>query len=111
MNLENFPVFEEDFFSPVNLAESHESFQKIRELGDVVWMPCINMFVAGRYDDIAIALRAPEQLISGEGVAVNPEANDAGAGGTLTTDGADHQRLKTIQQKPLRPVVLKDIKG
>jgi cytochrome P450 len=110
MNQENFPVFEDDFFTPANLADSHPSFQKIRELGDVVWMPCINMFVAGRYDDIALALRAPEQLISGEGVAVNPEVND-GVGGTITTDGADHQRLKTIQVKPLRPAVLNDIKN
>ena len=50
---ESWPIFEEDLFSDESLANSQANFKKLRELGEAVWVPSIDMFVVARYDDVA----------------------------------------------------------
>ena len=105
-----FPIFAEDPFSIENLANSRTYFNYLRDLGDVVWVPAINMFVAARYRDVVAALRAPEVFISGEGVALNELSNEQSAStSTITSDGDLHRRFKSVEIRPLRPIELRNL--
>jgi cytochrome P450 len=101
-----FPIDEDDFFTDATLADSSPTFRRWRDLGEAVWSPCVDMFVVARFDDVVRCLRAPDQLISGEGVALNPMLNGEGNRGTISTissDGDRHKRLKKFEMKPLSP--------
>lgn len=111
---ESWPVFEEDLFSDESLANSQANFKKLRELGEAVWVPSIDMFVIARYDAVAAALRASDKLISGWGVSINEmqftPPGDSSQVSTITSDGDLHRRIRRVEMKPLMPASLKAIR-
>ena len=103
------PRFEGDLFAADSLADSRATFRMLRDLGDAVWVPALELYAVARYDDVVKALRASDLLLSGEGVAVNSQLNGANSRtnpATITSDGDQHRRLKRIEMKPLQPAVL-----
>jgi len=109
---QGFAIYSDEIFTDENLADSRPLFRTFRDLGDVVWVPSIDMFVVARYDDIVTALRAPDKLISGEGVTINEELNAQAAMVTtcLLADGDRHRALKNLAMKPFRPSALGELK-
>jgi cytochrome P450 len=99
-------IDEDDFFVDETLADSVSTFRRWRDLGDAVWSPQLDMYIVARFDDVVRGLRSPEQLISGEGVTLNPMLNGDGSKATISTisaDGDRHKRLKKFEMKPLSP--------
>lgn len=109
-HMAEFPSFTEDMFDEAVLVDSTTAFRKIRDMGDAVWSPSLEMFIVGRFDDVQKGLRAHDALISGKGVTVNaamrtnPDQMDPV--GVLTMDGEEHARHKRLLMKPLTPKAL-----
>lgn len=100
------PHYTGSLFSADVLANGQAAYQQLRDLGDVVWVPELQLYVAARYDDVVLGLRAANVLVSGQGVSVNEAVNgiDAPTGtSTLISDGARHQALKQLEMRPLLP--------
>ena len=100
------PHYTGNLFSADVLADGQAAYQQLRDLGDVVWVPELQLYVAARYEDVVLGLRAANVLVSGQGVSVNEDVNgiDAPTGtSTLTCDGARHQALKQLEMRPLLP--------
>jgi cytochrome P450 len=100
------PTYEGDLFAVDALADSRATFKLLRDLGDAVWVPALDLYVVARFDDVVKALRASNVLISGQGVSVNAQLNGANSvtnPATITSDGEQHRRLKKIEMKPLQP--------
>jgi cytochrome P450 len=109
-----FPVFEGDLFAEDRLADSYATFRTLRDLGEAVWVPRLNLFAVTRFKDVQAALRAPETLVSGRGVAVNPMVNDDDGltplVSTITSDGELHRTLKKVLTKPLMSISLQPLR-
>lgn len=111
--LHSCPQFDGNLFADDVLANSAPSYRMLRDLGDVVWVPALGLYVVARYDDVAKGLRASDILISGLGVSVNEAANGVeGATGTstLTSDGERHHALKRLEMRPLLPGAINDLR-
>lgn len=107
------PVFHDDLFDPSRLADAAPTYRMIRDMGDVVWSPSLDMFVIGRFADVQRALRDDQALVSGRGVSVNRtqlEDKSGGPTGVLTMDGEQHAHVKRLLMKPLLPKALQDLK-
>jgi len=100
------PTFDIDFFRPEILAEQHAHYATLRELGSVVWMPAHEIYAIPRYDEVREVLGDPDTFISGEGVGFNPVINEVTKGTTLASDGALHERRRTVVGAELRPKAL-----
>jgi cytochrome P450 len=95
-----------NLFADDVLANSAPTYRMLRDLGDVVWVPELGLYVVARFDDVVLGLRAADTLISSLGVSVNESANGVeGSTGTstLTSDGDRHQALKRLEMRPLLP--------
>ena len=106
-------IFTGDLFSDEVLADGTTTYKALRDLGDVVWVPELGLYVVARYHDVVAGLRAHDVLISGKGVSVNHAANGADAStgtSTLTTDGERHHALKRLEMRPLLPASLKALR-
>ncbi len=101
-------VHSRDIFSDRNLADSRALFRKLRDLGDAVWIADLELYVVARYKDVVAALRAPDKLVSSQGVSVNPDQNAASGtmSSTILSDGDTHRRLQRAVMKPLTPSAL-----
>ncbi|MFK8018794.1 MAG: cytochrome P450 [Pseudomonadales bacterium] len=110
--VQSIPVYEGNVFSEENLHDSRQMFKELRDLGRLVWVPSLNVYVVARYEDVKAGLRANGTLISGEGVSMNPVTNSAAGeqASTLISDGDNHLRLKKILMQPLSPAAIQDLK-
>lgn len=112
---EGFAVLDEPFFTDDNLRDSRRIYAKLRDLGDAVWVPDIDVFAITRFDDVVRAARADELLISGKGVTLNTFMNEMlddpehRPASTLLTDGDDHRRYRRLELKSLGPAAMKDL--
>jgi cytochrome P450 len=96
------------------LASSGPTFRQLRNLGDAVWVPMLDLFVVARYRDVVASLRAADTLISGKGVSVNAQMNSSDRTAnvsTLNTDGELHHRLKRLEMRPLLPAAIVELRS
>jgi cytochrome P450 len=103
-------VYRGPIFAGPELEDSRALFKTLRDLGDAVWIPDLNLYIFARYADVVAALRTPDILISGEGVSVNAEQN-AAAGmftSTILSDGERHRHYKGIVTTPTAMAALKE---
>jgi cytochrome P450 len=107
-----FSTYDGEIFTDEYLADSRDLFRMLRDLGDLVWVPAIDMFVIARFKDVVTALRAPEKLISGKGVSVNAEQNALAhlIIGTLQTDGDRHRQFRRMEMRSLSPSAIGALK-
>jgi cytochrome P450 len=114
MDISGFPVFEGDLFADDRLADSHATFRTLRNMGEAVWISRLKLFAVTRFKDVQAALRAPDPLVSGRGVAVNPIVNDdeglTPLVSTITSDGELHRQLKKVLTKPLMSAALQPLR-
>jgi cytochrome P450 len=112
LNQRDAAVYRGPIFTGPVLEDSRALFRTLRDLGDAVWIPDLSLYIVARYADVVAALRAPDILISGEGVSVNAEQN-AAAGmftSTILSDGERHRHFKRIVTRPLTPTAMAALK-
>jgi cytochrome P450 len=103
------PEFSEDIFTDDSIRNPYEQYRRIRDLGPVVRYAPSDCYVVGRYDDVRRVLRDAKTFISGKGVAVSDEGNQALATGVLTSDGAQHDFLRKLEGEPFGPEAIKEL--
>lgn len=108
----DFPVYSGNVYADENLVDSRPLFRTLRDLGDAVWVPALNMFVVARYKDVITALRAPDKLISSQGVSLNAEANalSSVSSSTILSDGEKHRHYRKIELRPLTPAAVGELR-
>lgn len=103
------PLFEGDLFSQAALKDPFPLYKEIRDLGPVVYNPKHDFYAIGRYEDVKLALRSADILISGKGVGLNAIINSpAGESAQIiATDGDKHKRMRKpiIQAIGPKPVL------
>ena len=105
------PGIDIDLFSDEAIADPYPLYEQIRNAGPAVWLDRYDMWAIGRFDDVRAALRADAILLSGRGVAMNAELNDAGATNSLISDGEEHRRLRKAVMSPMMPGPLREVRG
>lgn len=104
------PTFRGDLYSKKFIRDSNSVFKQIRDLGPAVWLPKRKFWAIGRYDDVKIALRANEVLISGKGIAANNIVNKKVPPIVLMSDADIHQRRRKVLIQPVMPGPLKELR-
>ena len=106
-------VFEGDLLADDVLANTGPTFKILRDLGDVVWVPSLNIYVVARYKDVKACLQAGDILISGNGVTLNDQINRETPpnASLLTTDGMSHHKLKRLMMKPMGPNSMEELRN
>jgi cytochrome P450 len=107
------PQFTDALFEDEVLIDSSANYKAIRDAGDVVWSPELDMYLVARFEDVKNGLWANKQLISSEGVTLNPMQNGEVARqmvSTIQSDGDQHKHLKKFVMKPLTAVKMKALK-
>lgn len=96
-----------DLFSEESLCDPFNDYRLIRDLGPVVRLHGPEVYAIGRFYDVQAALRANEQLISGEGTGFSDEWNAGRGMNVLQMDGRQHARLRNTIMRPLSPAKLR----
>lgn len=100
-------LYPRDLFSPDALRSPFGHYRAIRDLGAVVRLGDPDVYMLSRFDDVRDALRAPDVLVSGQGVGFNDLFNTPGRPNVLQSDGELHRRLKSEVLRPLLPAQLR----
>jgi cytochrome P450 len=95
------PQLDIDLFAASSLRDPFVNYKAIREAGPVVHLRHPDVYAIGRFADVQAALRAPDQLISGEGVGFNDSWNSGRGLNVLQMDGPPHARLRATVMRPL----------
>jgi cytochrome P450 len=104
------PAYPHDLFTDAVLAQPHEHFRALRDLGPIVWLEAHDMYAIPRYEEARAALIDSETFCSGRGVALNEVMNGIGAGrSTLMTDGELHEHLRRVLARNITPRALRSL--
>ncbi|UGT67884.1 cytochrome P450 [Nocardia gipuzkoensis] len=104
------PAYRPDLYSRTAILDPYPHYQRLRELGPVVWLVKQRAYALPRYAECKAVLLDDETFISGEGVALNPVANRLSRGTTLNSDGADHSRRRALLAHRLTPKALRALR-
>jgi cytochrome P450 len=102
------PELDLDLFADASLRCPYADYKAIREAGPAVRLQRPDVYAVGRFADVQAALRAPEQLISGEGVGFSEVFNATRGMNLLQSDGDLHARLRATVMRPLAPARLRE---
>ena len=103
------PVSELDPYTDAALLDPWPVYRKLRDAGPAVWLPQYDMFALTRHTSVRNALRDSSTFASAYGVMMNEPMNQVLRGNTLCSDGADHDALRRVVIKPLRPQALSEL--
>src|SRR5579862_4359847 len=102
------PELDLDLFADASLRDPFEDYRVIRDAGQAVILRHPDVYAIGRFADVQAALRAPDQLVSGEGVGFNESFNAPRGMNVLQSDGELHARMRATVMKPLAPARLRE---
>ena len=105
------PVDHVDLFDEDALLDPYPHYQRLRDLGSVVWLAQHDLYAIPRYEDVRAVLGDPAVFCSGRGVALNDFVNEAGQGTTLASDGELHDHLRRIIGKRLTPKAVSSMRA
>jgi len=103
------PVSDYDPYDDANLLDPWEGYRQLRDAGPIVWLEKYQMYAATRYSTVRQVLIDWETWSSAYGVMMNDEMNQVLRGNTLCSDGPDHDALRRVVIRPLRPTSLKEL--
>jgi len=103
------PESDYDPYADAALLDPWPGYRQLRDAGPAVWLPQYEMFALTRHSSVRDALRDWETFSSAYGVMMNEEMNQVLRGNTLCSDGTDHDALRRVLIKPLRPRELSDL--
>ena len=100
-----------DLYDEKQLLAPFEKYAMLRDLGPLVYLENLGMYVAARYRDVKEILSRPDVFISGKGVMMNDTVNNIFAGGIgLCSDGDEHRRIRRVESRPLNPRLLRELR-
>jgi cytochrome P450 len=102
------PELDLDLFADASLRDPFADYRAIRDAAPAVRLRRPDIYAVGRFFDVQAALRAPERLISGEGVGFSDAFNAPRGMNLLQSDGELHARLRATVMKPLAPARLRE---
>ena len=105
------PVLDLDLFGDDSLRDPFGDYRRIREAGPLVRLRRPDVYAIGRFDDVQAALRAHDQLISGEGVGFSEAFNAPRGMNVIASDGELHIRLRSTVMRPLAAGKLREARG
>ncbi len=103
------PSYPHDIYTDEVLLDPYEHYRTLRDLGPVVWLEAHQMYVLPRYAEVRTALGDATTFCSGQGVGLNDVVNGIGVGGTLMSDGQQHEHQRSIIGKGLTPRALRSL--
>jgi cytochrome P450 len=81
------PAYKADIYSDGAIVDPHPHYQRLRDLGSVVWLVKHKAYALPRYSQCKAVLRDDATFLSGTGVALNRITNRLSRGTTLNSDG------------------------
>jgi cytochrome P450 len=109
VNTAGVPVYKPDIYSVDAIVDPYPHYQRLRDLGPVVWLTKHKVYALPRYAECKAVLRDDKTFLSGSGVALNLLANRLSRGTTLNSDGAEHDRRRKLLAHGLLPRALRAI--
>jgi cytochrome P450 len=109
VNTAGVPVYKPDIYSVDAIVNPYPHYQRLRDLGPVVWLTKHKVYALPRYAECKAVLRDDKTFLSGSGVALNLLANRLSRGTTLNSDGAEHDRRRKLLAHGLLPRALRAI--
>ena len=103
------PVSDVDLFAPDARVDPYPIYDRLRELGPVVEMSRHGHYALTRYADVRAALMDWQTFSSAKSVFVDPEINAQLEGITLCSDPPEHQMMRSVLGRPLRPDRMREI--
>ncbi len=100
------PRYEPDIYTAAAILDPYPHYQRIRDLGPVVWLPRHRVHAVPRYAECKAVLRDDGLFRSTGGVALNPLSNRLSRGTTLASDGAEHDRRRKLVAHRMLPRAL-----
>lgn len=96
------PIYKPDIYALDAITDPYPHYQRMRDLGPVVWLAKQRAYALPRYTECKSVLRDDKTFLSGQGVALNPITNRMSRGTTLNSDGVEHeQRRKRVAHRML----------
>ncbi|WP_280379627.1 cytochrome P450 [Nocardia wallacei] len=105
------PTYEPDLYSPQAIRNTYPHYERLRELGPVVWLARQKVYALPRYAECKQVLLDDATFVSGAGVGLNPITNRLSRGTTLNSDGADHARRRGLLSPHLTPRALRTMRA
>lgn len=103
------PVYEPNIYARDAIVDPYPHYQRLRDLGPVVWLAKQKAYALPRYAECKAALRDDKTFLSGRGVSLNPITNRLSRGTTLNSDGGEHDRRRRLVAHRLLPRALRAI--
>jgi cytochrome P450 len=101
-NLAGVPTYEPNIYSVDAIIDPYPDYQRLRDLGPVVWLAKQKVYALPRDSECKAVLRDDKTYVSGAGVALNSITNRLSRGTTLKSDSAEHdQRRKQVAHRML----------
>jgi cytochrome P450 len=109
VNAAGVPVYKPDIYSVDAIVNPYPHYQRLRDLGPVVWLTKHKVYALPRYAECKAVLRDDKTFLSGSGVALNRIANRLSRGTTLNSDGVEHDQRRKLLAHGLLPRALRTI--
>jgi cytochrome P450 len=109
VNTAGVPVYKPDIYSADAIVNPYPHYQRLRDLGPVVWLTKRKVFALPRYAECKAVLRDDKAFLSGSGVALNRITNRLSRGTTLNSDGVEHDQRRKLLAHGLLPRSLRAI--
>ncbi|MCU1649916.1 MAG: hypothetical protein QOJ30_4143 [Pseudonocardiales bacterium] len=103
------PESDYDPYTDAALLNPWPGYRQLRDAGPAVWLPKYEMFALTRHASVRNALRDSSTFASAYGVMMNDPMNQVLRGNTLCSDGVDHDALRRVVIRPLRPQALTEL--
>jgi len=101
------PRYEPDIYSREAILDPYPHYQRLRDLGSVVWLNRQKVYALPRYTECRAVLRDDKTFLSGRGVGLNGLTNRMSRGTTLNSDGAEHDIRRKLVAHRLMPRALR----
>jgi cytochrome P450 len=109
VNTAGVPVYKPDIYSVNAIVNPYPHYQRLRDLGPIVWLTKHKVYALPRYAESKAVLLDDKTFLSGHGVALNRIANRISRGTTLNSDGVEHDQRRKLLAHRLLPRSLRAI--
>ncbi|MEX7469505.1 cytochrome P450 [Mycobacterium adipatum] len=101
------PRYDPDIYRREAILDPYPHYQRLRDLGSVVWLNRQKVYALPRYTECRAVLRDDKTFLSGHGVGLNGLTNRMSRGTTLNSDGAEHDIRRKLVAHRLMPRALR----